>query len=258
MIFRSALLFATLAAVAHGQAFDVASVKPVPRDAPFLEFGCSADGRFLSRNRDLRQAIEYAFDVKPFQVKNLPSWITAADGRFDIEAKAASNVSQDQCRAMVRQLLTDRFQMKTHREDQNTKVVLLNVGKDGPKMSRPVEGSNEPGVKITINGQSPKAAPGGPRDAKPPVGWTMEQLAGVLGFAFAFNPDGARPVVDRTGLEGLFRLTLDFGVTFPGQPQTLEYPDVFSAVQKLGLKLEERTEPFSMLMIDRLEKPDSN
>jgi uncharacterized protein (TIGR03435 family) len=123
-------------------------------------------------------------------------------------------------------------------------------------MPRPAEGSTESGVKLTINGQQAQAAPGAPRDLKPPVGWSMSQLADNLGIAFAF--DGGRPVVDRTGLEGLFRITLDFGVVFPGQQQTLEFPDVSSAIQKLGLKLEERTEPFPMLVIDRFEKPGEN
>ncbi|MEO5925573.1 MAG: TIGR03435 family protein [Bryobacteraceae bacterium] len=256
---RCISLLLLICGLTSAQTFDVTSVKPRPvdrRPEAAEPFGCASEGRFVSQGVQVNRAIQWAFDIKPFQLKSLPAWVNAADGLFDIEAKASPGLTQEQCKAMVRQLLADRFRLQTHRENQNAKVVLLIVGKDGPKMQRPVEGSTESGVKLTFNGSPVRAPAGAPSDLRPPLGWTMAQLADSLGIAFAF--DGGEPVIDRTGLEGIFRITLDFGVVFPGQPATLEHPDVFQAVQTLGLKLERATEPFPMLVIDRLEKPDAN
>ncbi|MCU1233295.1 MAG: hypothetical protein JWP63_1262 [Candidatus Solibacter sp.] len=75
-------------------------------------------------------------------------------------------------------------------------------------------------------------------------------LAGTL----ASMPDVGRPVVDRTGLTGLFEFRLDFSVT-PNDDR----PNLLSALQEqLGLKLESSRGPVEIFVIDHLEKPSAN
>ena len=132
--------------------FDVTSVKPnrlEPRQTR-LEFGCSANGRFVSFGQGLRLALLWAYDIKPYQFAGLPAWVDSADARFDIEAKTEKPVSQDQCRVMVQALLADRFKLATHREAKALPVYALVVAKNGPKFKKATPGG--PDAKITVNG----------------------------------------------------------------------------------------------------------
>ena len=61
-----------------------------------------------------------------------------------------------------------------------------------------------------------------------------------------------RPVVDMTGLKGVYDLTLEwitFGESMSGEPG----PTIFAAVQQLGLKLEGRKQPMEVVVIDHCE-----
>lgn len=82
------------------------------------------------------------------------------------------------------------------------------------------------------------------------TGWSMQQLAQALGIAGL-----ERPVVDRTGLEGIYKVALDFHRRdTPG-----DGVDVTTAVrEQLGLRLESSTARFGMLVIDHVQKPDPN
>jgi len=69
-----------------------------------------------------------------------------------------------------------------------------------------------------------------------------------------------RPVLDRTGLKGLYTYTVDLsGLGFAGRPAERQEgeagPSILTTVQRdLGLKLEARKEPISMLVIDAVNK----
>jgi uncharacterized protein (TIGR03435 family) len=74
----------------------------------------------------------------------------------------------------------------------------------------------------------------------------MEELRDALGSA-AIAPD--RPVVNRTGLDGRYKVELNIIVGGT---------DLFSAASQLGLKVESRKESFQMVVIDRMDMPDEN
>lgn len=94
-------------------------------------------------------------------------------------------------------------------------------------------------------------------------GVTMEDLARKLNMS-------GRPVVDRTGIEGRFDVTLTFspeegtvrlppGVELPSLPDgELPPPSIFTALQQYGLKLEPIKGPREFLVIDHIEKPTEN
>ena len=63
--------------------------------------------------------------------------------------------------------------------------------------------------------------------------------------------------MDMTGLEGVFDISLDF-VTDGLSADNNSGPDIFSAVQALGLKLESRKSAFEVLVIDSAEKASGN
>jgi uncharacterized protein (TIGR03435 family) len=79
-------------------------------------------------------------------------------------------------------------------------------------------------------------------------------------FTFMLTRRMDRPVLDQTGLKGIYTYTVDLsGLGFAGRPAERQEgeagPSIFTTVQRdLGLKLEARKEPISMLVIDSANK----
>jgi uncharacterized protein (TIGR03435 family) len=77
-----------------------------------------------------------------------------------------------------------------------------------------------------------------------------------------------RPVIDKTGLTGIYDFTLTFrpepgvpGAVGPDPllPVDAEAPEIFTAIQEqLGLKFEAARGPVEVLVVDRAEKPEGN
>ena len=98
----------------------------------------------------------------------------------------------------------------------------------------------------------------------------MDQFAKLLARTVGL------PVVNQTGLEGVFNFKLEWtpdpgqsgggpfgGMPPPGAdappPPDPNGPSIFTAVQEqLGLRLESQKGPVEMLVIDKVEKPSEN
>lgn len=89
----------------------------------------------------------------------------------------------------------------------------------------------------------------------------MENLARVLTASLS------RPVIDRTGITGIFDIALE---SSPGDTiyqnsinqapaGTVNLPSIFEVLEKeTGLKLESTKAPVETLVIDRIERPSEN
>lgn len=79
----------------------------------------------------------------------------------------------------------------------------------------------------------------------------MEDFTSYMGL---WTPDGLK-VVDKTGLEGEYKITLNFAT----DPMKFSGPDLQTALQKqLGLKLERRKGMAQHFVLDHLERPTPN
>jgi uncharacterized protein (TIGR03435 family) len=72
-----------------------------------------------------------------------------------------------------------------------------------------------------------------------------------------------RMVLDRTGLSGRWNVDLHWSPALPNSAVPVDPasdgPSLFAAVQEqLGLKLEPRTEPMEVLVVDHIERPTPN
>jgi uncharacterized protein (TIGR03435 family) len=64
-----------------------------------------------------------------------------------------------------------------------------------------------------------------------------------------------RPVVDKTGIDGMFDIRLEFST----DDSDTSLPSIFTAVQEqLGLKLTPDKGPAEVLVIDHIERPSEN
>lgn len=76
-------------------------------------------------------------------------------------------------------------------------------------------------------------------------------------LAFLLLMTTQRPVIDRTGLTGEFNFDLEFA-PFDSEPAGSSAASLFTAIQRLGLRLEQTKAPLDGLVIDRAERPDVN
>lgn len=172
-----------------------------------------------------------------------PSWFTDVHDTYDFEAKTSSTVTQAQCKRMVQAIFEDRFKLKFHHETKELPVFALTVGKNGPKM-RKLPDQGEPG-SVIYNGMVVRNP-----DGELAPGMTMGDLAkGISGVPSL----GGLPVVDRTGLAGLYGFNLRFALFNDDAPDIREAVD-----EQLGLKLESAKAPFEMFVIDHIERPSPN
>ncbi len=226
-------------------AFEVTSVRPAPVDPRQRvgRFGCTQGEGFAAGSIAVTAAIHFAYQVEYFQILGGPAW--AETEPYEIVGKPPSPVTKPACRLMLQSLLRDRFKLALRRESKEIPIYALIVDKNGPKIKRVADSDtlvNGPG--FIMNGR--------PMQMFDPKlhGWSMEQLAEALGVVGL-----GRPVVDRTGLEGIYRIALDFHMRdTPG-----DGPDVTTAVrEQLGLRLESSTASFEMLNIEHVDRPDPN
>jgi uncharacterized protein (TIGR03435 family) len=225
-------------------AFEVASVKPADLAATRgIDFRISSGGFLHTTNVTVVNLIDQAYSLKHYQLADGPGWLRS--DRFDIEAKAQGDPSRAQILAMLQTLLADRFQLRVHREDREQSIYALVAAKRGPKLIEPKEDDLPPSVRISFTGS--------PFEKKTYVlsghKASLAMLAENLGEA-------QRPVLDRTGIPGVF----DFRLEFAADESKPEYgPSLFTAIQEqLGLKLESAKGQVLTLVVDHVEKPFSN
>jgi len=236
------LCLALPATVTLGQAFEVASVRPSQHEVgPDYnnQFAYSATG-LTARNATLKRLIAEAFHLQLNQISG-PGWLDRNE--YDIQARAASG-NRQQMEPMLRNLLTERFNLKEHRQTREMRVYVLAVSKSGARI-HPASDGESPGpagefhfhgsmrefadllaIKLSI---PPAQDPGVPvRASGPPV-----------------------PVLDKTGLPGVF----DFRVNMQPELGTDAFTLWQRALQEqLGLQLENRKDNVETLVVDNASK----
>jgi len=247
-----ALAFVSVALLA--QSFEVATIKPADPESRGRYITMQSAHQFYAKNHSVRTLVMAAYNLHARAVAGGPAWID--NDRFDIQAvtPGVARPTYDQQMAMLRQLLADRFHLTFHREPKEMSVYAIVAAKNGPQLqpsTTPIE--KAPVLAITI---TPDHVEFPARHA------TVGQLASVLQRA-ALD----RPVVDRTGLTGVYDFDLAWtpdDSQFPGlhlaEPADgRPKPDLFAAFQQqLGLKLEATKAPVDILVIDRAERPSAN
>ena len=185
-------------------------------------------------NVSLKKLLVRAYSLKDYQVTG-PDWINTE--LYSILASMPADTTGDDLLEMLQGLITERFQLATHREMKDMPVYELVVGKTGSKL-KPVEY----GRGSTSMTQGKLVAQG------VPVRNLVEQLSRLLN----------RPVLDKTGMIGAFDFTLEFapeGRSSDAAGDLPVSPSVFTAVQEqLGLKLEPRKAPVEVLVVDKAER----
>lgn len=224
--------------------FEVASIKKSAPGGTGVLYHLPG-GRFKADKSTLLSLISFAYEVPASQVTGLPKW--ASTDRFDVEAKADGPAEADPKKmempakkAMVRQLLAERFQLEVRREERDTPIYSLVTSQGGPKLAR---NADKPYLMQPRKFQ------------KVSMGDFAKFLSNTM------RSEIGRLVVDKTGIEGEFDFNLIWA-PMSGAPATgtrEELPSIFTAVQEqLGLKLQPDHGLVSFVVIENASPPSEN
>lgn len=238
--------------------FEVASVKPnVSTGAG--QSGRSFRGSVTLINMPLRLIVANAFAMRPANVLGGPDWIDSE--RFDINARAPENASDDQLDPMLRSLLAERFRLVARTETREQPIFALVLARDDGRLGPSLHASTECRKGAATGADREQSQARLACGVRISANATMVTVQGgavpMNSVARALDGTSGRRVIDGTGLAGTFDLELRYAQGDP-QPTTgvNDVPTVFTALQEqLGLKLEPARGPVEVLVIDSVERP---
>jgi uncharacterized protein (TIGR03435 family) len=237
--------------------FEVATIKPSKADErPSLTVNRS--GMLITTSSSLSDLIKFAYDLHPRQIAGGPAWLEGE--KYDVTGKpdTPGMPSLNQLKAMVQELLADRFALTSHREKKELSVYAITIAKSGAKLTK---NENDPNGLPGFSG-------GGQGGGMIVRNATMAEFASFLQQRIL-----ERPVVDQTGFGGtrydfMLKWTPDglqrpMGGAAGNVPTAADNPDappdLFAAfVQQLGLQLQSTKAPVDVMVIDHVEKPSPN
>ena len=245
--------------------FDIASIRQAPPPDAHFHVSVSSpprSSRFEATNLPIKALLQiaYGFDAP---VVGAPDWVSntfydikarsddAADAHL---AKITPNEVRLEKRNAIRVLLAERFDLKMHLETRNTSIYNLVIAKGGVKMQA------VPPPPPPATGEAPAAPP--PADVSAhgsqhglEFDGTNASMRAIIG---ALSSQVEAPVLDKTGLTGVYNYTLQFGRDWSANDPD-SYPSIFTAVQEqLGLKLEPVHDNVPNLIVDHISKPTEN
>lgn len=272
-ILLAAVLSTGLTAQQQAPGFDVASINPNVSTAT-AAFQLTPNGRFTATNTSLQALILRAYGLHDSQLIGAPDWIAAE--RFDVDARVdpVPAGGPNALLPLVRTLLIERFRLKTHDEMRELPAYVLTFARDDRRLGsqiRPTQadcsGKSQP-TQAEIRAQA--------RDGWAPCGMSfmttfvdssdvalkvrIRRSAVTMGqFATALQANVDRPVVDRTGLEGVFDIEYSFAqqpaANAPGGQDNNQPLLLVALEEQLGLKLESRRTGVPVVVIDSVERP---
>jgi len=238
----------TIAAQPPRPAFAVASVRQTTQPNPIAPAPTAPD-TFYRVGEVLPYYIRLAYDVQSFQLVGGPDWIRTH--RFEINAKADGPASPAQLRLMLQTLLEDRFKLVLRRDQQEMRHLALVVDRKdrlGPDLTPCKDWLNPPPFAAS------RLPPGASlaRNRCVELSEVASRATGIMGT----------PVIDRTGLAGLWNYTIAYVRPRPADAATASDVDVpffdVAIRQQLGLKLESVTGPVALMVIESVAQPTEN
>jgi uncharacterized protein (TIGR03435 family) len=208
------------------------------------------EDRLLAVNTTLSDLITYAYEIHPKQLIGAPDWVN--EDKFDINAKfsGAGEPSPSQIQSLVRKLLAKRFKLSLHHDKKELQVFALSKTQAGPKLAKSSADPNQlPEMSFQDLGKLNVRS------------GSMQDFITVMQSIVL-----DRPVIDRTGLTGRYKFTLDWtpddsqfrswGATIPHPAGATAPPPLSAAIQgQLGLKLDSTMASVQVFVIDHVEKP---
>jgi uncharacterized protein (TIGR03435 family) len=240
------LAFFAFLSCACGAEFDVATVRnspPPPGDLININPGRVRNGRLTFANASLSDCLKFAWGITSDEQISGPDWIKSKAVRFDIVAQAPPGTPEEQFPLMLQALLAERLGLALHHEQRTFPYLAVVVGKGGPKMPQATSDAS-------------------PARSSAMAGRIAVSSISMQRFAMFLSRFERQIILDRTGLEGSWDVTLDWtpADSHPAAVANTDGASIFTALQEqLGLRLESRRGPIDVLVIDHAERiPTAN
>lgn len=237
--------------------FEVASVRLVAPDGDRPPAGFAANprrtGNRLTWTTSLNDLTMYAHNLPGWRVRGMKGealYVTLA-------ATVDPATTPEAVRAMLKQLLIDRFKLVTHTVSEQRSGYGLMVAKGGSKLVKAAPDGTLPPMPSYMREYLPA-----PYEGFIFEGYVAEGVAAITGrgvpvskLAEALSAHLGAFVIDRTSLTGRFY----FGFKFQPIHDVSNVPSpaasLFTAVEEeLGLKLEKQNGPVEFLVIDSVNR----
>ena len=229
--FASLLLAATAAAQ---PAFEVASVK-ANTSGDRSSSSRTGKNSLVLQNWSLQRIILKAYGLKGYALTG-PDWLASLS--FDINAKTEGPVTEAGLRQMLQALLVERFGLKAHTAVQDKHTFVLLPAKGGFKPN-PVSDGSAATDDCDLS-RFPQKTRISCRHCS--LDYLAEVLSGQMDSI----------VVDQSGVKATYAFTLEWS---PDQSVDGATTSIFSALnEQLGLRLEHRRVPVSILVVDSIAK----
>ena len=240
--------------------FEVASVRRNVSGTGGMGFNIQPGGRFTAMNMPLAWLIEAAYGLGHHQMEGGPSWIHTE--RFDVIAKAEADIPRPlpgeppgAFHFMLRALLAERFNLAIRRHKREAPIYELRFARTDEALGAGLR-------KLNFDCTTAEKMPDGRRldqkDGRPTCGMAMRgpnisaHAIPLSQLVTVIEGQVERPVVDRTKLNGLFEVDLEWST---GTVETTK-PSLFTALQEqLGLKLVAARGAVDVLIVERAEMP---
>jgi uncharacterized protein (TIGR03435 family) len=246
--------------------FDVISVKQNKSDSGGMSMTGVSDS-FRGTNLDISNLIMNSYHLTSADlIFGLPGWTRSA--HFDVNAKVVNpdkqvidKLTDDQRRAMILDILKERFHFQAHLETKILPVYDLVLAKGGPKFT----GGKGPNADTA----AAMAKRGITASNGAMIVYDGEITGGgipISSLVFSLTSAVGRTVIDKTGLTGNYDIELKWTPENGGQPSAdngqtdaQSGPSIFTALEEqLGLKLESAKGPVQTLVVDHVEMPTEN
>ena len=261
---RRILLLLALAPVfgqsIEGPVFEAASLKKVAEDRIFSDLTGGP-----GTPSPTRATMHWGVQVLLREAFGLPSYAFVntnkiPDDKYDFAAVVPAGASKAEFRAMLRNLLIERFHLQYHRETHEVPVYELRVAPGGPKLK---PAANEPpdtsapsftrtpdGYLTFPRGVNTEFVGNGPKFSLQRVHTTMDEFAAAIDMWLGI------PVLNLTGLAGQYDFYLRFDVRgeSPANNEPLDPPLEPSLRDQLGLVLRHSKGPREVIVIASIDR----
>jgi uncharacterized protein (TIGR03435 family) len=179
---------------------------------------------------------------------------------YEIVASVPAGATKDQADVMLQNLLTERFKIKLHHETRTLTTYELTVPSGGSKLKPAPQGGADDVMEVPIDRGNLRVGRARVLGVPSAGGMRLAGFAAPLSAMFLQLEDalGSSPIIDKTGLTGLYTFTLDYDPGYPMRPGAeaeLPFPKVPEALERqLGLKLTKGSGQFDAVVIDSAEK----
>ena len=256
----------TIPITIDGPPFEVVSVRPnEPDDRLRVNDWQPVTGRLILRNLTpkVMLTLAYANTAMLFlpdgRLLGVPEW--AEQERFTIEAIAGRSVTPADLQRMLRRVLVERFGLQAHLEQRQQTAYRLTVARADGGLGPSLRPADEATCKESRRPRSGSEQ------------WGPQQLVCITIDLLALDVSERldRPVLNQTGLTGIFDGTLSYSPSAeeltviyrlsPSElpPAAFTGPSLTTALQEqLGLKLESTRAAIDVLVVDRIDRPTPN